>query len=198
MKKYSKALLLCCAIFSFSLLQAQSSKSNQVGRITISAGIGLVPTYYRAGETTGTVPVMVKIGVNLNKFFSINAFGGFSTVTTGEQNYSADFGSYLTNKTTVLGLRAEVKKEISRKLDIYSGAMLGYHHSDVKEFYAQSKTRAVRSPEDATPFDPNATRGKLAYSAFLGSSYHFSKKLGAFFEVGYGISLINTGLTIRL
>lgn len=192
------ALLLCGAISSTSLLTAQSSHSVASGRISISTGIGLAPTYYKAGETTGLPPLTFKLGVDLTKQFSLAAFAGYSSVTTGEKSFSQDFGSYLVNKTMVVGLRAETKKVFSKKFEVYGGAMLGYHHSDVKEYDSETHVLAVRASDAATPFDPNAPKGKMVYSAFMGANYRFAKKIGAYCELGYGISLVNAGLTFRL
>jgi hypothetical protein len=38
----------------------------------------------------------------------------------------------------------------------------------------------------------------MSFSGFVGASYFFNKKIGAFGELGYGISLLNFGVTYRL
>ena len=102
------------------------------------------------------------------------------------------------NKQYLFGLRGELRKEISGKFEMYGGGLLGYNHTSIREYDALSKQTISRDADGPTPFDPNQSNGKFLYSGFVGSTYYLHPSVGVFAEVGYGISLLNTGLTIRL
>jgi len=42
------------------------------------------------------------------------------------------------------------------------------------------------------------TSGGLTWSGFLGARYQFKEKIGAFAELGYGVSFLNLGLRLKL
>lgn len=191
------ALLLCGAIGNTTTLSAQSSKSTP-SRITISTGIGLLPTYTKASENNGMLPVSFMLGYDLTKNFSLGAFFGFSSTTSSSKDFIDNGGSFVTNKTKVFGLRTEVKKPFSEKVAGYGGVMLGVHHADVKEYQNQTKALVVRPEGGPTPFNPNAKKGRLAYAAYMGATYKVAKRVSLYGELGYGISIANIGVTVRI
>lgn len=196
MKRLLVALLLCGALSNLSSLYAQSSSA--LSRFTISTGVGIVPTYYKAGEGSKFLPLSVKFGIDVSKSFSLGVFGGYSSTTAKPNIFTDGFETYIVNKTKVLGLRAEVKREFSDRIKGYGGAMIGYHHADVKEFNNGTKALVIRSADAPTPFDPNVKKGKVTYSAFMGATVSFTKRLNLYAELGYGISIANLGFTVRI
>ena len=196
MKRLFAALLLCGALTNTSSLFAQSSSTPS--RITICTGIGLFPTYYKAKDRSGFLPLSFKLGVDLSKVFSLGAFFGYSSTTAKPKIFADGEGSYVTNKTKVFGLRGEFKKAFSEKVEGYGGSMLGYHRSDVKEFNNSTKAIVVRGSEAPTPFNPNQKKGKLVYSAFIGATVKVAQKVNVYGEIGYGISIANLGVSVRI
>jgi hypothetical protein len=65
----------------------------------------------------------------------------------------------------------------------YGGAMLGYNIVGVD----------YKGPGNAT-----SDLSAITYTAFVGARYHFTSNIGAYGEVGYGVSLLTLGLTYRL
>lgn len=189
------AFLLCGAFTFTTSLYAQSTTPS---RISLSTGIGLVPTYFKAGEGSGMPPVSFKIGVDLTKTFSIGSFFGYSKTTSRSKEFADNYNSYLTNTTMVVGLRGEVKKQFGNRLGAYAGGMLGYTYANVKEFSATTQNQIHRASDEPTPFNPNEKKGKITYSALLGTTLKLTKRVNLYGEIGYGISLLNLGMTLRI
>lgn len=196
MKRLITALLLCGALSSTSTLFAQSSTTPS--RFTISTGVGLFPTYYKAGEGAKVLPLSMKFGLDVSKNFSLGAFFGYSSTTAKPNIFKDGFDSYIVNKTKVFGLRTEFKREFSDRIHGYGGAMIGYHLADVKEYSSGTKALVIRASDAPTPFNPNEKKGKITYSAFMGASVSLAKRLSLYGEIGYGISIANLGVTVRI
>ena len=197
MKRHFAALLLCGALTSTSVLFAQSSKTTP-SRITLSAGIGLFPTYYKAGESSGLPPFTFKAGYDVSKHFSLGGFFGYSSTTAEPKIFEEGSNSHITNKTMVVGIRAEVRRDFSDRVQGYGGSMLGYHHADVIEISNITSQPVVRANDEPTPINPNARKGKMTYAAFMGANVMLTKRASVYAELGYGISIANMGVTFRI
>jgi outer membrane scaffolding protein for murein synthesis (MipA/OmpV family) len=197
MKRLLVALLLSGALANTTSVFAQSSKTTP-SRLTISTGVGLFPTYYKSDESKGLPPLNCKIGFDISKNFGLGLFTGYSSTTSSPDIFVEGTNSYITNKTKVFGLRAEFRKEFTDRVAGYGGSMVGLYHTDVKEFNNSTKALVVREKGTPTPFNPNAKKGRVAYTAFMGASYKIAKKLSLYGEIGFGISIANLGVTVRI
>ncbi len=197
MKRLLVALLLSGALTNTVATFAQSSKTTP-SRLTISTGIGLFPTYYKSDESKGLPPLNFKLGYDVSKNFGLGLFMGYSSTTSSPDIFAEGTNSYITNKTKVAGLRAEFRKEFSDRIAGYGGSMLGYYHTDVKEYNNTTKAVVLREEGTPTPFNPNAKKGKLSYTAFMGATYKVAKKVNLYGEIGFGISIANLGVTVRI
>ncbi len=191
------ALLLFGAVTNTSSVFAQSSKSTP-SRFSISAGIGLFPTYYKSDESKGIPPLNLRLGYDITKSFGVSAFMGYSTTKSNPEYFNEKENSFIDNKTKVFGLRFDVRKEVGNKVNIYGGGMVNYFHADVKEYDNKTKALVVRPEGTPTPINPDSKKGKLTYTAFVGSSLKVAKKVSLFGEIGYGISIANMGITVRI
>jgi hypothetical protein len=75
-----------------------------------------------------------------------------------------------------------------QKGEIYGGLLLGLRLATYKY-------------EDNDPFNQYSYTGSslnLAWSLFAGGRYYFTDKVGAFMELGYGISYLTVGVTIKI
>ncbi|MBI1224048.1 MAG: outer membrane beta-barrel protein [Bacteroidetes bacterium] len=195
MKRLLVALLLCGALSNTSSIYAQSSTPS---RFTVSTGVGLFPTYYKAGEGAKFLPMSVKLGIDVTKNFSLGAFFGYSNTEAKSSLFTDGFDSYITNKTSVFGIRAELKRDFTERIQGYGGSMIGYNYADVKEYKSGTKALVIRASDAPTPFDPNEKKGKVTYSAFLGTTVKLAKRISIYGEIGYGISIANLGITVRI
>ncbi|WP_162151341.1 outer membrane beta-barrel protein [Porphyromonas macacae] len=82
----------------------------------------------------------------------------------------------------VIGPRLALHYGFLGKLDTYLGLMLGY--------------RSVSLSGDFGDID--STSSGLAWNLNIGARYFFTPKVGAFMELGYGISNVNLGVTFRM
>ena len=53
-------------------------------------------------------------------------------------------------------------------------------------------------PSKDAPYKYKKPEAKLLPSGFVGGTWFATKRIGVFGEIGYGISLFNTGIQIRL
>lgn len=189
-------LFILTTLFTMSFTAALAQAQN--GKLTISAGVGFEPTFYADKATVNTPPVSLKIGYQVTPAFSVNAFGGYSSATS--QSYLISDGQLanVTNKHVLLGLRGELRKELSKRFDVYGGGMLGVSIANIKETDALTGQDVGREPQGPTPYDPNAPKGKLIYAGFVGGTFYLTNYVGVFAEAGYGVALLNAGFTFRL
>jgi len=74
----------------------------------------------------------------------------------------------------------------SKKLDPYVGIMLGY------------QALSTDTEHDYTDYTTSAAAGGVIWGAQVGANYYFSKGVGVFAELGYGVAILNVGLALRL
>lgn len=170
-------LLLTAFILTPALILAQDS--NEVpptfrgeGAIDINAGLGLGTTL------TGTgIPFNASLGYGINENISVGGYLGFAQT-------NEDFlGGTWTYTNLIIGARGAYHYPLVEDIDTYGGLMLGYN---------------IASASWDGPGNPSASVGGLSYSAFVGGRYHFTEKVGAFAELGYGIAYLQFGVTLKM
>ena len=196
MIKTIKSLVTIGLLFGTFSIIAQSSINN---RLSISGGVGLVPTFVGENATVNTPPVSVRIAYRVSPAFQLSGYAGYSSSTSSSPFLISDgIQSLISNKQTMLGLRGELRKDLNDKVDVYGGALFGYKHTEIREFNKNSNETIIREPGAPTPFNPNQPNEKFLYAGFVGATYFFTKNIGLFAEAGYGISLLNTGITVKI
>ncbi len=190
------SLIIGSLIFTSINLSAQTPSN---GKFNISAGIGLVPTFVGDATNLNVPPLSLRIGYQVAPSINLSAFGGFSSYTLASPYLISDGkAATLSNKQYLAGVRGEVRKDFSGKFDIYGGGMLGYTHASTREFDPATNETVVRPPKTPSPYNPNGPDNGLLYAGFIGSTYYLHPGIGAFAELGYGVSLFNVGLTVRM
>ena len=185
-------LTLLCMLMCMSLLSAQST-----GNFTISAGVGLTPTYHGKTASTKVLPVSVAVGYNVSKTFNLGLFAGYTEAVSAERILSDGLASSMENKTTAYGFRGEFRREWTDRFEVYGGMLLGYQSFDITEFNTRTGEVVVRDPEAPTPYNPNAPTGQFMYAGYVGARYFVSQHVGMFTELGCGLSLLQAGATIK-
>ena len=173
------------AVFAGSNLFAQDAKGIQdlKGTNVLNAGVGL-GSYGLSG--TGGLPITASFEHGFSKNISAGASFGFI-----QKKYAFDWkytyllfgarGSYHLN---------EAFKIANPKLDVYAGAGLFYRR------YSFKYTGSFDSEHE--DFNLKASGGDVDFELHAGGRYFFNNKLGAFAELGYGISPLQVGLTVKL
>ncbi len=188
MKKLS--LLLVVAIFSVSLMQAQTPFKK--GDKVVNVGIGFGSLGGLVGLSMPPISASFDYGVKDELFDAKSSLsvGGYASYFGYKSSYTYSGGEYGWKYTNIiLGGRAAVHYDFVKKLDTYGGLMLGYHISSSSSYGTHEYGTA------------EASYGGLIYKGFLGGRYYFSESIGAFLELGYGgygLSALEVGVAFKL
>lgn len=177
-KKIVLAAGILFSVLSTSKVFAQSQFNDVNGMNLLNAGIGL-GSYGLSG--TGGVPLTASFEHGFSKNISAGVEAGLiqrKYVNSWKYSYFifGVRGSYHFN---------EVVNVTNPKLDVYGGVGILYRHFKVKY---------------SGEWDDNygkASSGDVTVDLHAGGRYMFSENMGAFAELGYGISPLKLGLTLK-
>jgi hypothetical protein len=179
MKKMKLFMTVLIAVLTTTAAVAQRGKSSSVnstdvkGKTFINAGIG-IGTFGFNG--TGGLPIGASIEHGFTDKISGGIYVGFvQTKYTSSYKY----------KYTVAGVRAsyhfnEALNVANPKLDLYGGASIYYRGYTLKYESAGVKEKATGST--------------VGFALHAGCHYMFADKIGAFAELGWGISPLQLGV----
>ena len=176
-----KAIMICLAVTMATIVQAQPF---QQGTTTANVGIGLGTALGGLGKARPAISVSVDHG-----FWEV---GGPGVISLG--GYVGNTGY----KYTALGYTAKWNYIVAGvrgayhyngftdipNLDVYGGAMLGYN---IVNYSSEG------GGEDLS----NSYGSGIGLSGFLGGRWFFGENLGAYAELGYGVSVLAVGLTYK-
>ena len=190
-------ILLPIAIVAISLtsIQAQFTKIKK-GDIDVAAGIGLVPTFAADRGNTIIPPASVRVDYRVSKQFSLGAYAAFSSTESNIITQPNGSVERFETDYTIVGLRAAAHGNPRDNWDVYGGFLIGYNMPSVNHIII-TPASDVKSPEDQPSFTRPA-KNQMTYSGFVGATYYIKKNIGVFAELGYGISLLNAGVQIKL
>ena len=133
------------------------------------------------------MPINIRVDYALTDKISIGAFVNKFSASTTIKDRTNDLNTNGFNyKSLTLGLSGAFHAYMGKNtlwLDPYVQGMVGAHILSSKPF------------GDNNYFDPQ--KGGFAYSFDIGANVYFFQPLGFYVEVGYGVNVINTGLTLR-
>ncbi len=178
-------------LFFFTLLVAMTNLNAQnisKRQIDVNAGIGLLNVYTGAGVSSTIPPLSIAADYAITDKITIGGLVGFST---GKSDRISFFdGTYAEWKYSyiLVGARGAYHFDISSKMDTYAGLTLGY----------------IVVSSDMTSNDPYlanlsaASASGIGWAVFAGARYHLNEKWGLFGELGYGISVLTIGATMKI
>lgn len=174
-------ILILLALFIASGAYAQPF---QKGTTAANVGIGLGTALGGLGKARPAISASVDHGVWDIGGPGVISLGGY----IGNTGYKyTDLGYTAKWNYTIVGVRGAyhyIGFSNVPKLDVYGGAMLGYniarYSSDVDDDYL------------ATSYGSG-----IGLSGFLGGRWFFSEKLGVYAELGYGVSVLAAGATLK-
>ena len=181
-----KILILFVAVtFSLTQLVAQESTFSKGDKV-LNLGIGLGSTRYSGFGYTGQVPplsVSYEVGVvdNVIEKGSIGVGGylGYSSQKWESSGYGWKYTNF------ILGARGSFHYPLVDKLDTYTGLMLGYNISTSK---------AIGTPL----IDDTYSGGGIITAWYLGGRYYFKETFAVMAELGYGISYLTLGISLKM
>ncbi|GAB3696320.1 hypothetical protein GCM10027592_19270 [Spirosoma flavus] len=143
----------------------------------LNLGIGLA-TYYGGGVPVG---VSYEVGLKSNPNFSVGASVDYFHYNYGY--YSSGYNFVYAGARGSFHL-AEAFNTQSKSFDPYIGATLGFRYAGYSDSYGYD-------------YYGSGYNSGVFVGIQLGSRFLFSKKVGAFAEVGYGVSALKLGLTAK-
>jgi hypothetical protein len=180
------AILMVITI-GWSTAHAQNSLFKK-GDANAQVGIGFISTLedVNGDSPVGmtfpltTPPVCIILEYGITDQFSI---GGYFGKAKNNAYYHDIYGEHKlgTISHSVIGGRVAYHFEISSKFDTYAGGMLGYDLVNVKGYD-----------------DSEASRSGLTYNILVGGRYYLTDNIGGFLEIGYGVAVVNLGITLKL
>ncbi|HMQ49356.1 MAG TPA: hypothetical protein PKA00_16795 [Saprospiraceae bacterium] len=187
-----KKIALLTSMLMLALTAAQSQVKFQSGDIEFSTGIGIFSTYAKDKAQMIVPPLSARIDVRLGNKFTLGAYAAYSAYERLQMDLPDGSIQDLSSKTTIIGLRAAAHHSPRENWDVYGGAMLGYNMPEVERTVTEEKILDEAGPSFSRPAENTFT-----YSAFLGAAYYPTETIGLFAEVGYGISILTTGISFK-
>lgn len=171
--------LTVMALVAFSTAYGQQF---QVGSNAVNVGVGFGTAL--SGLGTGRPAISASYEHGLWEagpgVIALGAYAGITGYTYKSAGYTQKWNY------TVIGARGTYHYSgftSVPQLDPYGGLMLGYN------IVSYSATGDYTGP--------NAYGSGLGFSLFLGSRWFFSDNLAAFAELGYGVSILNAGVSLK-
>lgn len=154
------------------------------GTTTINAGIGLGTALGGLGKSRPAISVSFDHGIWEVGGPGVISLGGY----VGNTGYKYSGMGYTAKwNYIVVGARSAYHYHgftSVPELDVYGGVMLAYNI--VK--YSSDGDNTAQS---------NSYGSGLGFSGFLGGRWFFSDNIGAYAELGYGVSVLNVGATFK-
>jgi len=177
-----KAILILAAVCITVMTYAQSF---QQGTTAINAGIGIGTALGGLGSARPAISLSLDHGkwaVGGPGVISLGGYLGNTGYKYTDAGYTAKWNYY------VVGVRGAYHYngfEKLPKLDVYGGATLAYN---IVKYSSDNNDDHLA----------NSYGSGIGLSGFLGSRWFFSDNIGAFAELGYGVSTLNIGITFKL
>lgn len=195
MKSMSAPLIaIICVLLLAQTASAQCFSKNSRCKKTdyweVQAGVGLMPTFFKDHAQTLMPPVIVGIDYRMKPSMSLGLQVGTSVSEAPRKRPGESEHSMHRNHYTSVGLRFAAHTTTLDRWDVYGGMSLGYGISQIE-------VRKIGDEKSLEPIE-QFTNKKMYISAFVGSRYAITKHIGAFGELGLGVSLISAGISWRL
>jgi hypothetical protein len=184
MKKIFLTLFL--SLVSFTLMMGQANKS---GNININVGLGFSPTYFSEDQTLESTPIHFSADYSIFSFLSVGL--GWSLAGGSE---SADFQNIpatLVSSYNTFSLRGNAHLPVFERLDIYAGGTVG----------VQRVVEVFREVNNGSALPDGLESNKFSIfqpSGHVGVRWRVLGNLGLYAESGYGLSLVQVGLNMKL
>lgn len=188
--------LFTLLLFGVSMGQFLSAQSFEKGTNVLSAGIGIgsslgaygsnsqlpgISANFERGMWEAGSSGVISIGGYVGMKTFKNVFSGNDYKITSKWNYS------------IIGIRSAYHYTglENDKIDLYGGLMLSYN--SIKYKWDEEW------PNDPEFNDSYSSRlsGAVGFTGFLGGRYYFAPTIAAYLELGYGVSYLNIGVSLK-
>jgi len=178
-------IAIVCLVFSLNI-NAQTVKK---GDVTIQAGVGLLSTYFLDGSQTLVPPVQASVSYRFKEILSVGAFAGYSEYNSNpRENFDGSVNQFH-NSSVVGGLKIAAHATKIHNWDVYGGFQIGYSKPTVTNNIIVASEAKIPAPR---------VREEFVYSGYIGAIGYINENIGIYGEMGYGISLFNAGVSLKL
>ena len=184
-----KKLIIGCSLFCFIAVQASAQiPSFNKGDNVASLGIGIGGNMY-SGSGIKRIPALSLYYENCvkdNLWDEKSALGIGGMLGYASAKWEDSGGLYgWKSSNIILGVRGAVHYAFADKLDTYAGLMLSYGIATSKQTGNWGTVTY------------NHVGGGFDLSLFLGARYYFTDTFAVFAEVGYGVTVLNLGVSLK-
>ena len=182
-----KGIILGLALATASIFGSQAN-AQEVFKKGTNVASALVGFFSSTGVVTGYSTVVPPIQLNFEQGVVDGLIEGRAsvgvggTVDYGMSQFTA-LGVSSSVHVAFLGARGSFHYQFMPKLDTYTGFSLGIN-------LASTSVVGVATSQ-------NATRAAFGYRGHLGARYYFSPAFAVNAELGYGLALLNIGISYR-
>lgn len=173
-----------------AVAQKQDFKPMKYPYFEASASIGLLPTFVKDITRSEVPPVAIAVDYRFNRRFSAGLFGGYTQAMSNPDLFRDGQPMTFNTKFSMIGARFAVHSTKFERWDVYGGFGMNYTHTNIEVTYGD-----LEKLKKHKRFDPS--KGRVMMSAFVGSKFAVNPSFSIFGEVGYGISLLNLGVSKR-
>jgi len=186
--KTNRAALCALLFFAFTQLNAQVYTK---GQQDLHLGVGLLSTFYGGGFRSVLPPINVSYEKGITENIGVGAYAGYASSRYNYAGYD-NLNYHWTYNYILLGARGAYHYDVFKnpKLDTYGGLMLGFTIANAR---FHSDNPLLNESNYTSP-----ASGGFTWSGFVGARYQFKEKLGGYAELGYGVSVLNIGLRLKL
>lgn len=182
-----KNLILTAVILCIAVSVSAQNTFNK-GDKALNFGLGLGSRFYTGSGYTDKIPPIsasFEMGIIDHLFDEKSSLGvgGYVGFTKAKWEYSNDWGYKYSD--LIIGVRGALHYQLVKKMDTYTGILIGYDVVTAKEYGT--------SPG----YDYSSSASGLTWSWFAGARYYFTDNIAAMAEVGYGIAYLNIGLALK-
>lgn len=179
-----KKVLIFIVLITFSVAQlsAQESTFNKGDKVA-NFGLGLGSSLYSGFGYKSVVP---PISASMEFCIVDNILEKGSVGVGGYLGFSSHkYSNYWKSSSFIIGPRGSFHYALVDKLDTYAGLIIGYN------IYS---SKWIGSGMELT----DTSSGGLVSSEFVGARYYFSDSFAANAELGFGISWLTIGVSLKL
>lgn len=197
MKKVLFSLLLVAgAAFGGPTAAVAQSYGIGTNAVNLGVGFGYSIRYYSGvyGNSSATPVLSASFEHGMSTLGpGTLGVGAVLSYQGAKWDYTDGYGDqyHETWKTLFFGVRGTWHPDflVTDKYDIYGGVQLGYYH------YGYSYT--ATGPYVSGYNYSNPRNSTVGFGAFVGGRYYFTDNIGAFGEIGYDISYLKIGLSLK-
>jgi hypothetical protein len=185
-----KKIFIIALLFLVGVFSANAQRFEK-GNSAINLGFGIGSGYYSGSFYSFTWGlngsyelgiVEVPMGSKLKGIVGVGGLLGYSSYS---YNYTYWDGKYHYSNI-LIAARGNYHFVFMEKFDPYAGVFLGYQ-------FASSKWKGTGTE----PSDYTVTHGYFRPGLFVGARYYFNNQFGVYAELGYMLTVLNLGVTLK-